>query len=156
LYRAGLRVEELCNLAPADVDLVDGFIYVQQGKCSKDRYVPIDPATVEWLRKWDEVRPDVPFFFCSGKGKKLDQSYIRKIVYQYAEKAGVYIQDGRERVLPHPHNFRHTYATELLAEGFNLRQVQELLGHSSIQTTEIYLHIVMDDLAAKIREREAV
>jgi site-specific recombinase XerD len=156
LYRAGLRVEEVCRLAPADVDLADGFVYVQQGKCSKDRRVPVDPSTAEWLRKWKEVRHDVAFFFCSGTGKKLDQSYIRKIIYQAAEKAGVYIQDGRERVLPHPHNFRHTYATELLQEGFNLREVQELLGHSSIQTTQVYLHIVMGDLAAKIKEREAI
>jgi site-specific recombinase XerD len=156
LYRAGLRVEELCNLAPADVDFADGFVYVQQGKNSKDRYIPIDLVAIDWLRKWDEVRPDVPFFFCSGNGKKLDQSYVRKIVYQAAEKAGVYIQDGRERVLPSPHNLRHTYATELLEEGYTLAEVQVLLGHSSITTTSIYLHVRPQVLAAKIREREAV
>jgi site-specific recombinase XerD len=156
LYRAGLRVEELCNLAPADIDFADGFVYVQQGKCSKDRYIPVDLVTIDWLRKWDEVRPDSPFFFCSGKGKKVDQSYVRKIVYQAAEKAGVYIQDGRERVLPHPHNLRHTYATELLEEGYTLAEVQALLGHSSITTTSIYLHVRPQALAAKIREREAV
>lgn len=156
LYRAGLRVEELCNLAPADVDFADGFVYVQQGKNSKDRYIPIDLVAIDWLRKWDEVRPDVSFFFCSGNGKKLDQSYVRKIVYQAAEKAGVYIQDGRERVLPSPHNLRHTYATELLEEGYTLAEVQVLLGHSSITTTSIYLHVRPQVLAAKIREREAV
>ena len=156
LYRAGLRAEELCNLAPADVNLADGFVYVQQGKNSKDRYVPIDKITINWLRKWDEVRPDVPFFFCSGKGKKLDQSYIRKIIYQAAEKAGVYIQDGRERVLPHPHTLRHCYATELLEEGYTLADVQALLGHSSITTTSVYLHVRPLALAAKIKEREAI
>jgi site-specific recombinase XerD len=156
LYRAGLRVEELCNLAPADVDFADGFVYVQQGKNSKDRYIPIDLVAIDWLRKWDEVRPDSPFFFCSGTKRKLDQSYVRKIVYQSAEKAGVYIQDGRERVLPSPHNLRHTYATELLEEGYTLAEVQVLLGHSSITTTSIYLHVRPQVLAAKIREREAV
>ena len=156
LYRAGLRAEELCNLAPADVNLADGFVYVQQGKNSKDRYVPIDKITINWLRKWDEVRPDSPFFFCSGTKRKLDQSYIRKIIYQAAEKAGVYIQDGRERVLPHPHTLRHCYATELLEEGYTLADVQALLGHSSITTTSVYLHVRPLALAAKIKEREAI
>jgi site-specific recombinase XerD len=156
LYRAGLRVEEVCNLAPADIRIRDNHaeIFVQAGKGNVDRVVPIDTATLKWLDKWAEKRIPGPYLFMSHRGQKLDQSYIRKMVYQCAEKAGVYIQDGREKALPHPHNFRHTYATELLQEGFNLREVQQLLGHSSIQTTQCYLHIVMDDLSAKIRGRE--
>lgn len=156
LYRAGLRNEELCNLAPADVSLTGGFIFVQQGKNSVDRTVPIDRATIGWLEKWNEARPDSSFFFCSGTGQKLDQSYIRKIVYQCAEKAGVYIQDGREKKLPSPHTLRHCYATELLEEGYTLAEVKMLLGHSNITTTSVYAHARPFALAAKIREREAV
>jgi site-specific recombinase XerD len=155
LYRAGLRVEEVCNLAPADIRVRDGHaeIFVQAGKGNVDRVVPIDVATFNWLQKWEAVRIPGDFLFMSHRGKKLDQSYIRKMVYQSAEKAGVYIQDGRELVLPSPHNFRHTYATELLQDGFSIAEVKTLLGHSSIQTTQVYLHVVMDDLAEKIRGR---
>jgi len=156
LYRAGLRVEEVCNLAPADIRIRDNHaeIFVQAGKGNVDRVVPIDTATLKWLDKWAEKRIPGPYLFMSHRGQKLDQSYIRKMVYQYAQKAGVYIQDGRERVLPHPHTFRHCYATELLEEGFSLKEVQFLLGHSSIQTTSIYLSVRPLALAEKIKERK--
>lgn len=154
LYRAGLRVEEVCNLAPADVDLSGGFILVQQGKGHKDGTIPIDAETIQWLKKWMEKRIPGPYLFVSHRGKKLDQSYIRKVCYQCSEKSGVYIQDGKNRVPIHPHVLRHCYATELLEEGYTLAEVQRLLRHSNISVTSIYLSVRPVDLAAKIRGRE--
>lgn len=155
LYRAGLRVQEVCNLAPADIRHRNGTgeIFVQGGKGNVDRIVPVDLDTLDWLDRWIVARQDNPYLFYSCHGKALDQSYIRRIVYRCAQKAGVYIQDGRDLVLPHPHNLRHTYATELLQEGFSIVEVKELLGHSSIQTTQVYLHVVMTDLAERIKGR---
>lgn len=155
LYRAGLRVEEVCNLAPADIRIRDGQaeLFVQAGKGNVDRVVPIDVATFNWLKKWLDVRLPGDFLFMSHRGKKLDQSYIRKVIYQSSEKAGVYIQDGREKVSPSPHTLRHCYATELLEDGFSLKEVQFLLGHSSIQTTSVYLSVRPLALAQKIRGR---
>lgn len=154
LYRAGLRVEEVCNLAPADIILDKSLVYVQQGKNSKDRYVPVDIVTLNWLQTWMEKRLPGDYLFMSHRGKKLDQSYVRKMVYQCSKKADIYIQDGRERVLPSPHTLRHCYATELLEDGFSIREVQQLLGHSSIQTTSVYLSVRPLALAEKIRGRE--
>jgi site-specific recombinase XerD len=156
LYRAGLRVEETCCLTPGNVRQRNGYaeIFVQAGKGNVDRIVPIDPETVEWLDLWTAKRQQQStYLFHSHRGNKLDQSYIRRVVYRCAQKADVYIQDGFNRVLPHPHNFRHTYATELLQEGFSIVELQMLLGHVSIQTTQVYAHVAVDYLAEKIRER---
>jgi site-specific recombinase XerD len=146
LYRAGLRVEEVCNLTPADIIFPkegqeEGFIYVQLGKESKDRYVVIDAETVAWLQLWDAKRIPGPYLFMSHRGKKLDQSYIRKFCYQYSEKAGVYIQDGHRKAKVHPHTFRACYATERLEEGKNIIYIQEQLGHADLSTTRIYTQV---------------
>lgn len=153
LYRAGLRRSEITNLTPADVDLDQAFLFIQDGKGGKDRVVPIDKETVDWLKKWDERRPDSEFFFCSLKGKKLMDRYILEMVYRYSEKSGVYVQNGKSKKKVHPHIFRHTYATELVEEGFGLHEVQALLGHADIKTTSVYLHVRPVRLAEKIRAR---
>jgi len=151
LYRAGLRVEEVCNLSFADINLKDGYIYIQQGKGKKDRYIPIDPETIDWLSKWESKRLPGDFLFSSHRGQKMDQSQIRKFVYLYSEKAGVFLQDGREKAKVHPHTFRACYATERLEEGLTIQDVRELMGHSSIQTTSIYTAIRPVQLREKIR-----
>lgn len=160
LYRCGLRISEACNLTPADVDLQEGFIYVQCGKGKKDRYTPLDEQTVEWLKKWEAIRPaESPWYFCNirkeYRGDQLSPVNIRQVLDRKSKQAGVYIQDGRDKVHVTPHKFRHTYATELLDEGFNIREVQELMGHASIQTTTVYTHVRPEKLAKKIRERGA-
>ncbi|MBA1335865.1 MAG: hypothetical protein HPY66_1683 [Firmicutes bacterium] len=148
LYRGALRVEELCNLSlqdiilpPPGVDAQEGYIYVQQGKGAKDRYVVIDAETVAWLRLWMDKRLPGEYLFNSHRGAKLDQSYVRKLVYMCAEKAGVCLQDGKEKARVHPHTLRACYATERLEEGKNIIYIQEQLGHSSLATTRIYTQI---------------
>ena len=157
LYRAGLRVSEVCNLTPADVDLKQGVLYIQEGKGGKDRYVPIDSETIAWLKQWQEKRPAGDYFFSATRtgtaGNKLDVRYVRDMLYRISHRAGVYLQNGKNKKPVNPHAFRHTYATELLEEGFGIHEVQQLLGHSDIKTTSIYLSVRPVKLAEKIRGR---
>lgn len=154
MYRAGLRVGEVCSLTPRDVNLETGSIYVQQGKGKKDRYTYMDEAATEACREWTKIRPGGKYFFSTLKGGKLDPRYIREMCYRISEKAGVYIQDGAELKPVSPHKFRHTFATELINENeLNIREIQALLGHASISTTMVYTHVSNEGLAAKIRSR---
>lgn len=153
MYRGGLRVEEALCLAPEDVNFKEGFFYVQGGKGGKDRYTPLDQETINWLQKWAAIRPESDYFFCTLKGGKMDQSYVRHLLRRLSQKANVYIRDGKRLKPVHPHLFRHSFATELLEEGFSIYEVKELLGHSSIATTEVYLHVMPEKLAAKVRAR---
>jgi site-specific recombinase XerD len=160
MYRAGLRVSEVCNLSIADVNLQEGYVYVQQGKGSKDRMVPIDQITLRYCLRWRAVRDTLPmkydYFFCAIKGTRLFPRYLREVCYRLSEEAGIFITDNHQKKRVHPHTLRHCFATELLEDDFNLREVQELLGHDDISTTQIYTHVRPDVLAAKIRERGAV
>ena len=164
MYRAGLRVQEVCNLTIEDVNLNDGFIYVQAGKGDKDRYIPMDSDTVSWCEKWNVVREKWAAdkgrklgdqLFCSLKGTELDQRYIRSMLYKICKAAGVYIRSGKVKKLPSPHNLRHCCLTELLEDGLDLHEVQAVAGHASIETTSIYLAVRPHVLAEKMRNRAA-
>jgi integrase/recombinase XerD len=153
MYRAGLRVSEVCNLSIDDVDLENGFIYVQQGKNRKDRYVPMDDETIEWCQKWLAIRPDSEYFFCTLNGGRLSDRYLREVCYRISKKKGVYINDNHRKKKVSPHVFRHTCATELLEDGLTIRDVQEVLGHSNLNTTMIYTSVRPEALALKIKQR---
>lgn len=153
MYRAGLRVSEVCNLTTGDVDLNEGFVYIQQSKNKKDRYVPIEDETIMWCRLWQAARPESKYFFSTLSGGKLSDTYIRQVCYRKSKRSGVYITDNKEIKPVHPHVLRHCFATELLEEGFSIREVQELLGHASIDTTMVYTHIRPKNLASKIKQR---
>jgi site-specific recombinase XerD len=156
LYRAGLRVQELCNLTLPDINFDTGLIYVQQGKGNKDRYVPMDKDNIKALKKWLEIRPEEgDYLFCTRKNGQLDQRYVRDLCYRLSEKAGIYIQDGKEKKPVSPHKFRHTCFSELLREGTcNIREIQQLAGHKSLDTTMIYTHVIMDEVQKKIIARK--
>lgn len=164
LYRCGLRSQELCNLTTDDVDLEKGFIYVQRGKGGKDRYVPMDWETLEWCKQWADARADwltkkgvqSDYFFCTMKGTQLKTRWLRSYFADLSEKTGVYIRDGKERKAIHPHIFRHTCFTECLEDGLSVREVQELAGHASLNTTMVYLAVRPEMLAAKMRNRGSV
>lgn len=161
MYRAGLRVSEVCKLTPSDMNFETGLIYVQQSKGKKgkkkDRYVPMDNDIVKACQEWLKVRPESDYFFCTLAGNIMDQRYIREVCYRISKKAGVYIQDGEKKKLVSPHKLRHTFLTECLREGeFNIREVQELAGHSSVATTQVYTHVVLDELQGKIRKRKGI
>ncbi len=141
LYSCGLRVSELVNLHLSDLYFEEGFIKVT-GKGNKQRLVPINPTA----RKYIEIylkntraslkihKEATDILFLNRRGKKMSRVMIFHIVKQAAIKAGI-----NKKVSPHA--LRHSFATHLLENGANLRSIQLLLGHESILTTEIYLHL---------------
>lgn len=141
LYACGLRVAELINLSMRDVFLDDMLVRVF-GKGSKERIVPIGHFALTWLEKYNiEVRPlfaksnkPTDAIFLNQRGGKLSRMGIWNILTERANNADVTTK-------VHPHIFRHSFATHLLEGGADLRAVQEMLGHSSINTTQIYTHL---------------
>lgn len=158
MYRGGFRVHEVCTFSLPDVNFDTGEVYVQQSKCKKDRYVPLDNdmlmAAKEWLKMRELAGIKSNFFFCTLRGGKLNPRYVREVSYRISEKAGVYIQDGAEQKKVSPHKYRHSYATELVREGVQIRYIQELLGHSSLASTQVYTHVANADLVKTIKARK--
>lgn len=154
MYSSGLRISEVCNLSNDDVDLENGYIYILCGKGKKDRTVPIDQETIDWLRRWKAIRPESEYFFCTLKGGKMDTRQLREKVYRTSKKAGVFIRDGRKKKLVRPHTLRHTCFTECLEEGMTVRDIQELAGHEDLKTTSIYLSVRPERLKQKMMERK--
>ena len=157
---AGLRVSEVASLRGLDVDLQKGTVRVNQGKGSKDRVVPVDRETLGWLQAWAEKRKSLglnskeAFFVglregATGRGERergqgLTPRYLQSLVTILARAAGI------EKPVS-PHTLRHTYATRLLDRGFNIREVQTLLGHANVQTTQVYTHVNPEELRAKLQ-----
>jgi len=141
LYSCGLRVSELTSLKLSDLFFKEGFIKVT-GKGDKQRFVPIDSQTQKYITIYKtEIRPHIPVIneyrdtlFLNRRGKQLTRAMIFILVKQLTEKAGV-----KKNISPH--TFRHSFASHLLANGADLRAIQLMLGHESITTTEIYMHI---------------
>ncbi|MCB0455513.1 MAG: site-specific tyrosine recombinase XerD [Aequorivita sp.] len=141
LYGCGLRVSELTDLKISDLFFDEGFIKVT-GKGDKQRLVPIGPTTEKYIniyRKEIRVHQEIhqmakDTVFLNQHGKPLTRAMIFTIVKRLAEKAGI-------RKTISPHTFRHSFATHLLENGADLRAIQQMLGHESITTTEIYTHI---------------
>ncbi len=139
LYATGLRVSEAAGLTFTQIYLNEGFIRIL-GKGNKERIVPIAPATLKNVKRYLEfVRPTwlkgkSNFVFISQSSKQVSRQQIYLMVKSRCINAG--IEDSIS-----PHKLRHSFATELLAGGADLRVVQELLGHSSISTTQIYTHV---------------
>lgn len=138
LYSTGMRVSELCGLRPRDLFLGEGFLRCL-GKGSKERIVPVgDRATLALQKYQDKERPMVPTgddrVFLSVRGLPLNRRSVYEILRRSALHAGI-----GHRV--HPHMLRHSYATHLLANDAELFAIQELLGHSSVSSTEIYTHV---------------
>jgi integrase/recombinase XerC len=127
VYSAGLRSSEAVGLDLADVDFDQEQVHVK-GKGGKERVVPLGEEAAHWLSRYlHEARPQltrraVDALFLSVRGRRLDTSTLR-------------------RVAPHPHRLRHAFATHLLEGGADLRVIQELLGHSSLSTTQVYSHV---------------
>lgn len=140
----GLRVSELVGLRVDDLDLEAGLLFVNQGKGGKDRYVPI-PARIEPdLRAWVRGRRTGWLFPGRRLGSHLTPRAVRLQLKGAARRAGV------DRIPVSPHKLRHTYATSLLAAGADIREVQELLGHSRIDTTTIYAACLPQRLRAAV------
>ena len=146
LYSTGLRVSELVALNRDEINLDTGEFTVV-GKGRKARTVYLSPEAIRWLKRYLSARAD-PFIplFIRYSGKKMQENdfdgeslrinprSIQRLTKKYIRRAGISVDAT-------PHTFRHTYATGLLSEGADLREVQELLGHSNVSTTQIYTHI---------------
>lgn len=148
-YRAGLRCSEALNLRPRDVQLARHEIRVNDGKGGKDRVVPIEETLAEWLDRWrsHQDRPKrADWFFCTLKGERLDDGYVRTMVARYGVKAGIGIRC-------HPHILRHCFATEMLQDGADIYEVQDVLGHEDLETTTLYLHLSKTRLRKTIQGR---
>lgn len=151
LYGSGLRVSELINLQLSRINAAEGYMMVE-GKGSKQRLVPLSPASILQIQNWlldrnlmQIKKGNEDFLFISRRGTKLTRAMIFEIVKTLAEQAGI-----RKKISPH--TFRHSFATHLLENGANLRAIQQLLGHESITTTEIYTHIDVSMLRNTILE----
>lgn len=139
LYGCGLRVSELCGLRISQVYLNEGFVRVV-GKGDKERLVPLGEPAADAFRAWLDIRPEPAeaayqdSAFLNLRGTPLSRVSVFKMIKKQALLAGVDKEIS-------PHSFRHSFATHLIAGGADLRIVQEMLGHESILTTEIYTHI---------------
>jgi integrase/recombinase XerD len=152
LYSSGLRVSELVNLKIPNIYFDIGFLRVI-GKGNKERLVPIGREAMKYLKSYlEEIRVHVPvqkgfeaFAFLNRRGKNLTRVMIFTIIKNLVKAIGL-----KKNISPH--TFRHSFATHLLEGGADLRAVQEMLGHESITTTEIYTHLDRDYLKQVIRE----
>ena len=149
LYAAGIRVSELCGLNLADIDRSRNTLRVI-GKGDKERTVPLGIPAIRALENWISLaRPQLATeisgqaVFIGSRGKRIDQRTIREIVYQAMSAVGSTMG---------PHGLRHTAATHLLEGGADLRTVQEILGHSSLSTTQIYTHVSPERLKAAYKQ----
>jgi len=140
LYSCGLRVSELINLKISDLFFEEGFIKVT-GKGDKQRFVPIGPSTQKYINIWIIIRNHIDvqlnskdILFLNYKGAQLTRAMIFTIIKKLVETSGL-------QKTVSPHTFRHSFATHLLENGADLRAIQMMLGHESITTTEIYMHV---------------
>lgn len=138
-YASGMRVAELCALKINDIEFSQGYARVV-GKGNKERMVPLHPLALKRIHLWLKEgrgkfeKDPLPFVFISSRGNQLSPEAVRRIVKKAADCTGI-----QQHVTPH--SLRHSFATDMLNEGVDLRTVQELLGHSTLSTTQIYTHV---------------
>jgi integrase/recombinase XerD len=146
LYSTGIRRMELCNLDMHHVDLSQGLVHVMLGKGKKDRVVPIGKRAIEWVEKYlSEVRPmlspsmNQPSLFLTSWATRFTDSHLTKVVREIIVASGVNKPGSC-------HLFRHAFATGLLTNGCDVRHIQIMLGHASLETTQIYTHLAMREV----------
>lgn len=150
LFSTGLRVSELCNLKKRDMSLAQGTLRIY-GKGGKERMIYLaNQAVLDALKKYraafGEWIEGGELFFYNRLGHRLSEQSVRFMIRRYVEAAGV-----QEHITPHM--FRHTFATLLLEEDVDIRYIQQILGHSSITTTQIYTHVAMEKQKSILTER---
>ncbi len=151
LYGSGLRVSELVELRMSRVNLDEGYVIIT-GKGNKQRLVPLSPESIRLIREYLPIRerlkikPDSSdILFLNRRGGMMTRVMVFYVIRDSAAAAGI-IKRGS------PHTLRHSFATHLLEGGANLRAIQEMLGHESISTTEIYIHLDRSRLRSELME----
>lgn len=148
-FATGARVYEISNIRAENINLNSGLIRIM-GKGRKERYIQIsNTAVLDILRKYyEENEPEIKksgYFFINNRGNRYTEQSIRLMLKKYTLKGGI------QRKIT-PHMFRHSFATYLIEEGADVSCVQQLLGHSSIKTTQIYIHVAAKKQADILRE----
>ncbi|MDP8253718.1 MAG: tyrosine recombinase XerC [Candidatus Kaelpia aquatica] len=143
VYSTGIRVSELVNLNTADIDFISGVLKVY-GKGKKERLLPVGGKALKVVKLYLDKRAllghgSKSALFLNKRGGRITERSIGRIIKKYALKAGINVDIS-------PHTLRHTFATHLLDRGADLRSVQELLGHASLSTTQIYTHLTLEGL----------
>ena len=144
IYSTGIRASELCNLNLNDLDLSSGELRINKGKGGKDRIVPLGKVACDFLEFYlREARPKLaapnqPLLFVNRSGRKFSRSHIHNLIMRYGKKMALETTG--------PHAIRHTCATHLLKGKADIRQIQEILGHASIGTTQRYTMVEISDL----------
>jgi integrase/recombinase XerD len=138
LYSSGLRLSELINLKVSDLELTEGIGWVRGGKGGKDRMFILSNKLIDELKNFVKDKKESDYIF-SGRNGIMSDRNVQKIVSYAAKKAGL-----NKKVSPH--TLRHSFATHLLESGENIRKIQLLLGHSQLNTTQIYTHVSTEEL----------
>jgi integrase/recombinase XerD len=158
MHRCGLRVSEACGLALRDVDWSAGEIRIRPevAKGGREAVVYLDAPALALLERWKIARRPYgaghPHLFVCVRGDQRGDPLTRRGVYKMMRRRA--LKAGIEKPV-WPHMLRHSYATELLGEGFNIEEVRKLMRHTDIRTTSIYLHVRDDQLREKVRARGA-
>ncbi len=150
LYSSGLRRSELARLQVSHLRLSHGVLVVKNGKGGKDRIVPVGEAALHWLDRYlKEARPKLlvpkvpsPYLYLSAYGDRFSAGYLGRIFRNYMNQIGIKVQGGC-------HLLRHACATHMLEHGADLRTIQTLLGHSRVDTTEIYTHVTTSRMCSE-------
>ncbi|MCS7151742.1 MAG: tyrosine recombinase [Endomicrobia bacterium] len=142
LYSSGLRISEISELTEDDIDIYEGIVTVR-GKGGKERIVPVGDVALIYIKRYLQYKHKegmkTKYLFINKFGEKISVRSIRNIVSKWVKLAAIH-----KRVTPH--TFRHTFATHLLDAGCDLRSIQEMLGHQSLSTTNIYTHLTLERL----------
>lgn len=141
LYGTGMRVGELVRLRMKDIDFERGCICIVKGKGFKDRMALLPNTIKDLLLKQNKIKQPLDFLFTNGRGGRLTEASIQKVVKNAAKKAS--ISKGVT-----PHTLRHSFATHLLEQGTDIRYIQELLGHKKLETTQVYTKVSSQSLRA--------
>ncbi len=138
LYSSGIRLSECLNMRQKDLEIDERIGWVRKGKGGKDRMIILSNSLIEALKGRVEGEND-SYLFTGKSGQPLSARNVQKIVERTSKKAGI-----KKRVTPH--TLRHSFATHLLESGTDIRKIQELLGHSNLQTTQIYTKVSTEEL----------
>lgn len=139
LYGTGVRVGELVRIKMTDIDLDRMVLRVFQGKGRKDRITILPESLKDILKNQNRLKLASDFLFTNGRGNRLTEASVQKIVWSAAQQAGI-----KKHVSPH--TLRHSFATHLLENGVDIRYIQELLGHAKLQTTQVYTHVARNNI----------
>lgn len=146
LYSTGIRKKEINNLKLTDLDTTQGLLRINHGKGDRDRVVPVGRIACRYLENYIQgIRPELisdpynHYLFLSLRGNRLSKNTVWEIVKRYARQS-------RIKKSISPHTLRHTFATEMLKNKANIRHIQEILGHASLQSTQVYTHLGITDL----------